>query len=855
MALGDGNALRNLLIVLALAGGLWPARAFGLEPAAPLDGLIHRRWDVADGLPNPAVQALAETPEGLLWVGTRAGLARFDGRVFELLAHDSINALVVDREGVLWAGTDGGGVLRYQEGGIRVFGVADGLASARVTAMALDLEGRLMVATSGGGVARREGGLFHPWIRAVELPGPVAALAVQGDRILLATASALFAHQQGRLAAVGAGLPHPRALAAGADGEVFVATDDGLLVERGGAFADPFAGRGPKGALALQAEPGGVLWIGTLHGLWRSQPRLGTLEPFLPPHPAAEAVVAGLLLDHRGQLWAGSLDDGLHQLRQNPLRTWGRREGLASDIVNALAEDRDGRIWMASRRGGGLARLDPASGRAEKVPAGLPEEDLWSVGVDPDGAFWLGSNRHGLLQGELGGRSWRGFGAAQGLPEGPVQAVRFTRDGAVWTASDGGLGRVAGGRLEVFTKADGLPSNAIRDIFEDRDGQVWIATTGGLARYLGGRNFEAFGGGSLIPEGIFGIWQDEQGALWLATVGALVQIEKGRARALTTRDGLHCDDLSCVTGDRLGNLWMGTAKGLVRVSLDELRRRLDGEPVELHQWIFDARSGLRAGISTNGGAALASRSGRLYFASRGGLIEVRPEELQPLAAPPARLEELVATPRPWWQSLTSATSGSHLLFRFATSTLASPAELRVRYRLEGFDTAWRAAGPSNLAEYRRVPPGSYRFLLETSDQQGHFVASPAAVREVSVARRWALLLLLPGLLLALAGAALALLHRLRIRWLERRKAELQRQVDEALAELQVLRGMLPICSSCKRIRDDRGYWEEMGSFLESRSGLEFEKGLCPECDAQLIRQLQTSGRVVRVVRAMPGASS
>lgn len=853
MALGDGSILRKLWIACLFAGSLWPAVAPGLPAEHPLDGLIHRRWDVADGLPNPAVRALAETPDGRLWVGTRAGLARFDGRAFELLAHESINGLLVDREGALWASTEAGGVLRYQEGGIRSFGVADGLASATVTAMALDPEGRLLVATSGGGVARREGAVFGSLIRAAELPGPVVALAGQRDRVFLATASALFVHREGQLAELAAGLPHPRALEGGADGEVFVATDQGLLSWSGGALADPFAGRGPQGALALEADAGGTLWLGTLHGLWRTHPRQGQLEPFMAPDPAARAVVSGLLLDHRGQLWLGSLDDGLHQLRENPLRTWGRREGLVNVSVHSVAEDRSGHIWIASR-GGGLSRLDPRSGRLAKVPAALPDQDLWSVAVDPRSGFWVGSNSHGLLR-WLGGQAWQSYGPAQGLPEGPVQAVRVSRDGTVWMATDSGLGRLAGDRLKVFTKADGLPSNAIRDTFEDKDGQVWIATLGGLARYLGNDRFEAFSAGPLAPQGVVGIWQDEQGALWLATVGALVQIEQGRARAFTTRDGLYCDDLSSAIGDRFGYLWMGTAKGLVRVSLDELRRRLAGEKIELHQWIFDQRGGLEAGISTNGTTALVSRAGRLYFASHGGLIEVDPERMKPVAAPPARLDEVVETPRPWWQSLTSATSGSRLRFRFSASTLAAPNDLRVRYRLVGFDDTWRPAGQSNLAEYSRVPPGTYRFLLETSDQEGNFAAGPATARELVVARRWPLPLVLPGLLLVLGGGALALLHRLRIRWLERRKAELQRQVDEALAELQVLRGMLPICSSCKRIRDDRGYWEELGSFFNSRSGLEFESSPCPDCEARLASRSQSSGRVIRVVRAVPGASS
>lgn len=848
------------LIAGALAGSLWPVAAFALPAADPLDGLIHRRWEVADGLPNPAVRALAESADGRLWVGTRSGLARFDGRAFELLAPDSIGGLVIDREGVLWAGTEGGGILRYHQGLVRNFGVDDGLPSATVTAMALDPRGRLLVATSGGGVALRDGSLFSSWLRPVDLPGPVVALASAGERVLVATAAALFVHREGRLETLATGIPRPHALAAGDGGEIYVATDEGLLEWRDGVLADPFAGQGPKGVLALQPDAGGSLWLGTLHGLWRSfpgrsfpgrsNPRQGQVESFQPTDPAARTVAAALLLDERGSLWLGSLDAGLHQLRENPLRIFGRREGLASEIVTAVAEDPQGAVWLTARRGG-LARFDPRLGRVERFASPLPDEDLWSVEVDARGDFWLGSNRRGLLH-RPGEAPWQSFGPELGLPEGPVQAVRRTRDGAVYLATDSGLGRLLGDRLEVFTKADGLPSNAIRDIFEDREGQLWIATMGGLARYLGGGRFAAFTAGPATPEGVLSIWQDEEGALWLATVGALVQVAGGRARALTTRDGLYCDDLSCAIGDRFGYLWMGTAKGLVRVSLAELRDRLEGRPEPLHQWIFDRRSGLDAGISNNGTAALAARSGRLYFASRSGLVEIDPERLDPLSAPPPRLEEVRETSRPWWQSLTSATSGSHLFFRFSTSTLAAPDELKVRYRLEGFDPEWRLAGKSNVAEYSRVPPGSYRFLLEKADQEGRWEANPAAAREVMVARRWPLQVAFAALLLTLAGIAAALWHRLRIRWLERRKGELQLQVEAALAELAVLRGMLPICSACKRIRDDQGYWEEMESFFNSRSRLEFERGLCPDCDERLIRQRASSGRVVRVARAVPG---
>ena len=837
--------------LLAALGGA-PAAA-GAAPAQPLAAWIHRSWDTFEGLPGLAAWALAETPDGALWVGTDGGLARFDGRSFEVIGRDPIRCLVVDRAGTLWMGTRGQGLGRFRDGELRRFGRDDGLPSSSVTALGLDPQGQLLVATGSGGVEVFHNGLLRPRLRVAE---PVVAIATAGDRLYFATATELIVEERGQrqVHAVGtAAVPRAvRALAVGAAGEVFLATDQGLLRFREGALADPFGGRGPRGLLSLAPAADGSVWLGSLHGLWRVSPAGGELETLTPPHPAATAVVAALLPSRHGYLWFGSLDAGLHQLRTNPLRYWGEAEGLASNLVNSVAEDPAGNLWIASRHGG-LDRLDPSRTRVDPASAGLPDRDLWSVAVDRDGTLWLGSSQKGLLRRRADG-SWQSFGVAEGLPNSQVQAVRPTRDGVIWAATDQGLIRLTGDRPRVFTQADGLPSNAIRDIYEDRDGTRWIATMGGLARYQGIDRFVPFAGAGRPPAGVLSIWQDDRGALWLATAGGLAQIEDGRARTLTTRDGLYCDDLSCAMGDRFGFLWLATAKGLVRVALAELRQRLDQGQGELHQWIFERRSGLAANISNNGTAMLASSSGRLYFASSAGLLEVAADRLRPLAAPPARLDEVREKPRRWWQSLSSATAGSQLVFRFSALTAAAPDEIGLRYRLAGFDKDWRAAGASREVEYPRVPPGDYRFELEVGDQEGRFAPASRVVREVEVARRWGPLFASAGLLLALISALLMLLHRLRMRLLERREAELEQRAQVALTELQTISSLLPICSSCKKVRGDQGYWEELGSFFYSHAALEFEHGICPSCEAKLLERKASSGRVIRLVRATPGAA-
>ena len=84
----------------------------------------------------------------------------------------------------------------------------------------------------------------------------------------------------------------------------------------------------------------------------------------------------------------------------------------------------------------------------------------------------------------------------------------------------------------------------------------------------------------------------------------------------------------------------------------------------------------------------------------------------------------------------------------------------------------------------------------------------------------------------LIGAAF-LWYRWRVEALLRREEELKRRVDEALANVKILGGLVPICASCKKIRDDRGYWNQLEKYLQDHSEAQFTHGICPDCREKL----------------------
>ena len=78
--------------------------------------------------------------------------------------------------------------------------------------------------------------------------------------------------------------------------------------------------------------------------------------------------------------------------------------------------------------------------------------------------------------------------------------------------------------------------------------------------------------------------------------------------------------------------------------------------------------------------------------------------------------------------------------------------------------------------------------------------------------------------------------------MERTRQELKRshdELEEAMANVKVLRGLLPICASCKKVRDDKGYWNQIESYLKKHSEVEFTHGICPECMIKMQAELDS----------------
>ncbi len=149
----------RMAAALILVCGGWlesgrPARA--ADDLSLTQGLVVRTWGTEAGLPQNTVSVILQTRDGYLWLGTQAGLARFDGVRFKVyglaegLPSVQVRALYEDNQGSLWIGTYGGGLSRLRDGRIETFTMEHGLSDINVTSLAGDSSGRIWIGTSTG---------------------------------------------------------------------------------------------------------------------------------------------------------------------------------------------------------------------------------------------------------------------------------------------------------------------------------------------------------------------------------------------------------------------------------------------------------------------------------------------------------------------------------------------------------------------------------------------------------------------------------------------------------------------------------------------------------------------------------
>ncbi len=312
---------------------------------------------------------------------------------------------------------------------------------------------------------------------------------------------------------------------------------------------------------ALVQTQDGYLWFATQEGLVRFDGVRFVVFDKTNTSALAGNHIDALAEGRDGTLWIGTSGSSLVRYRDGEFKAFTSEDGLAADVVPAILETSDGTVWIGTT--GGLNRLVGDTMTVFDSANGMSDTVINTLAEGPDGSLWIGT-RGGGVNRFLDG-AFEVFTTDEGLSSNSVEAVYTDSKGRLWIGTEGDdLHEYKDGRIVRHPAVGGVGPAAIRSLWEDGDGNLWIGTLhDGLYRYHDGQ-FDSFSTADGLPHNhVSALLSDREGSLWVGTYGGgLNRLRESPFTSYSTREGLSHNEVWAVLEDRSGGMWIGAEIGL-----------------------------------------------------------------------------------------------------------------------------------------------------------------------------------------------------------------------------------------------------------------------------------------------------
>jgi diguanylate cyclase (GGDEF)-like protein len=800
--------------------------------AAPLTSQVlpFEILGLKQGIPQSQVTTLAQDREGYLWVGTWGGLARFNGSEFKSffledgLRSARVHELLAASDGTLWVATVAG-VSRWRDHRLEM--ISDpAVSNIRCRALAEDNRGRVWIGTDNG-VAVYEKGEFQVLHPGGDKSGPlVYDILADREGILVAAGNGLWRYSGDAppLEAAGpAGINtvNFRALAVTAEGLWLGTYNDGIWLRNDSGWRRQTSQTAANSVYRMAVEPSGTLYIATSDGgLFLKRPGRAVLERWGVENGLPSNVVNAVLEDRESNLWIGTDIGGLARLSSMAVINHTEKQGLPSACVFGISQgDTPDSLWLGTMRGAVHYRVRPEPKVLETLRAGdgLGNDWVWKVLRTSDGTLWFMTDTtlRYRLKGE---KTIRELSPEIPIPRTVPWDMAVDGQGNFWVCgewSGGGLARRdQQGRWRSWKKNPaGEPLTAVSRVVRRQRGGVWLVAKS---------NFYACNGETLTPLtascplsrsiAISTIYEDSRGRLWAGNDAGLAVLEPdGRWLLLNDRPGFNNHHVFFISEDWKGTIWVNTARGVYRF--------LAGYRVEA----FTPDDGL-ADWETNANGFFSDARGEIWIGTVNGLSQYNPAGRTANTEPPRLMVENVRLPSglvEYPKALDLGWNERTLICNIAVLSYRNRNRTAYRYRMAGMENNWQPLRSLNELRYTNLPAGDLKLLLQPVNESGVWggtVTLPIHVRPPFWMTLWFRL----GAAFFLLAFALAV-HRWRTLLLRRRNRELESEVGRRTAELEYLATFDPLTALFNRrailsllekaLRPERGLNRQLGCIM------------------------------------------
>jgi signal transduction histidine kinase/ligand-binding sensor domain-containing protein len=765
----------------------------------------HKAWTTADGAPAD-VWAMAQTPDGWLWLGAPTGLYRFDGVQFERIALEGLDArhsraisvLYASDSGGLWIGYMYGGLSLLKDGRFTHFDDAPDMCRGSVTWLTEDAQGATWAACSDA-LLRYDG---RQWTRVGNDSGFPDA-----------SAGAIFVDQRGTLWIVGeheiffrerqSSRFQPTGIRVESiddgdflespDGRTWYANDTGIHALPA-QIPQPLraAISNSRSSFMRLIDRTGSLWLTDAPNVRRLPFDLTRDQLLFKDHPAADTFTAKdglsdvmtktILEDREGNVWI-TTSDGVDRFRPTNVHRLPPAVGELGS--QALAPAEHGSVWIGSYLGAANSSSDGLwkfEGRLKRIPVpGITR--VSAVDVDADNKLWI-AGPEGVWQQESDERFRKIAESPDGTRGHQVHALTVDLNGNPWISIlRSGLFRYRNGEWQRNGNLPALPDQRPQVHALDRDGRLWFGYRDGTLAVVESDRVKILGAAEGLDLGaIFALHAGPHTVV--ASENRVAVLDNGRFHVVTTpADPTVLEGVTGILEAKNGDLWFNGFKGAVRVTAEDLDRALQSRTYQLPFELFDVEDGF-PGMAQRGRPipTIAEGSdGRIWFAGTLNVAVLDPRNLRRNhTPPPVAIRTLTANGREYStaNALSLAAGTRDLQVDYTALSLSRPDRIHFHYRLDGFDQAWVEAGSRRQAFYTNLDPGRYTFRVAAANESGSWNEAEAAL-EIVIPPTFVQTKAFVVLCIAAALLMLWLAYSLRVR---RLTAGLRHRLEERVAE-------------------------------------------------------------------------
>jgi len=705
-----------------------------LERNCKITQYMLDKWGIEQGLSLSTVNALYQSKNGYIWLGTDKGLVRFNGTDFFTIQKESneeveVRTIAESEQGVILVGTYSNKILYLEDNILKPYSLNNKITSSMINKILM--KNRLIWVGGDSGLEV----IKNRTVTKV-FPTPASSKATasyvmdisfdNNGNILCGLDGSTFVSVNKNLKTFKTELSKNtreliNCIAVNKKGKIWVGTDfEGVFYFNNGKFVRPeFANRlKAKQINSLLIDKDENLWIGSSTGLYRwnhKQLELITKKQGLPSN-----FINRLLEDKEGSIWIGTRGGGLARLKNSLFKCFSSKEGLSGDIVFPITENNN-EVILVGTYGEGLNIIKNKKViKTYTVKDGLTSNYIRTI-LQTNNKIWVGTH-DGFNLINLKTNKITKFAKGR-----EIHCMYLTKDNTLWIGTTLGILQVKNDKLQKEKDFEkwGLKGSFITDFLEIEKGKLLVATlAGGLHLIENGKVTKYFTKKDGIPEKrLHSLFLDKAKILWITTYNGIYFKEKDKFFHISTKNGLKERISYGITEDKSGFLWFTGNSGVYKVKKTEMKKVKNNPNFKLNVKAYNTSDGLRS-FECNGifqPCILLRKNGNIVVPTIKGFAEVNPEQsFKNTLPPPVVIEQIRANNKSYktTNNIIFPMHSKNFEFSYAGLSYLFPEKVNYKYKITDLDNEWYFAGTRKTAYFNELPSGKHTFQVIACNNDG-----------------------------------------------------------------------------------------------------------------------------------------